>query len=112
MVPACRHKACSGYVAHHVEADEVVVEPQRVVDVGDVQMDVAHLCARGHGLVQSVGAVVGREVAEQLLEVDRIAAGSRLAVLVVGDERAVGEAHRAVLRRLCVDLDPIAVRVP
>ena len=94
---------------HDVKADEVVVEVQRVLDVSDVEMDMAHLGARRHRLVQQV---VRAQVTEQLLEVDRVAPRASVALLVIGDEGSVGEPHRAVLGRLGVDLDPVAVRIP
>ena len=109
VIPAGRHEADAGHVAHYVEPDEVVIETQRVLDIRDMQVDVAHLGRRGHRQVQPV---VLAQVAEQLVEVDRIAPRARIAILVVRHERAVAEAHGPVLRRLGVDLDAVAIRVP
>ena len=45
VIAARGHKASARHVPHYVEADEVVIEAKRVVYVGDVQVDVAHLGA-------------------------------------------------------------------
>src|SRR6266480_4249693 len=71
VVAARRDKTGAWHVAHYVEADEVVVEAQGVVDIRDVQVDVAHLRSWRQGLIE---AVVFAQMAEQLVEVDGIAA--------------------------------------
>ena len=94
VISAGGHETDARHVAHNVEADEVVIEAQRFVDVRDVEVDVAHLRGLGHRRVQPV---VLAQVAVQLFEVDRVAPRARLAVLVVRHEGAVAEAHRPVL---------------
>ena len=109
VITARRDEARPWHVTHNVEPDKVVIETQRRTDVGDVQVNMAHPRARRHRLVQFVLFV---QMAEQLVEVDRVAAGPRIPFFVIGDESAVGEPHRAVLGRLGVDLDTVAVGVP
>ncbi len=56
-------------MAHDVEADEVVVEPQRVIDIRHMEVDVAHLRSIRHWRVE---VIAWPEVAEELLHVDRV----------------------------------------
>ena len=69
VVAACGNEPHARDMAHHVEPDQVVIKAEGVLDVRHVQMDVAHLRAARH---RRVDAVIWREVAEQLLEVDRV----------------------------------------
>jgi len=71
MVATRRDESHPWDMAHHVEADEIVIEPQRVVDIRHVQVDMTHLRSTRHRRVQ---AVVGLEVAEELLHIDRVTA--------------------------------------
>src|SRR5437879_3550674 len=71
MVATRRDEAHAWDMAHHVESDQVVIEPQRVLHVRHMQVDMAHLRAAWH---RGVEAVVRLEMAEELLEVDRVTA--------------------------------------
>ena len=109
VIAACGDEAHAGHVAHDLEADQVVVEAQRILDVSHVQMNVAHLRARGHRIIQ---VVILAKVAEEFLEVDRITTRAWAAVSVLCEEGSVRESHGPVLRRFDVDLDAVPIGIP
>ena len=93
---------------HHVKADDAMVEGHCLLDIPDVEVDVAHPRL---GRQRGIEAVTRGEVREHLVQVHRIPARPQVACRVAGEEDAVLHAEESVLGALDVDLDPVAVRI-
>ncbi len=103
VVAAGRDEQRAGVAAHDdVEAEHAVVERLRLLEVGDLQVDVAEHGAVGDGRVRGRGVDPGRHVVDHAVEVERQRRHSDLAVGLVVPLGA---------RAVAVDLDPVALGV-
>jgi len=94
--------------AHHVKADEIAPEVDRLIDVSDVKVHMAHLRA---GRKWNIEGIARGQLGQQNVQIDGVTTRTSNPVLVLGPESVVRHEPRSVFRRLRVDLNSVAVGI-